>query len=87
MYILRGVSECMRHLTYTYREDCIHHVGDDVYLDIQRYHLEVACRGFSAMGPGQGRLGNKSAEISLYIYASLQKTRGTGPIARLPIDI
>ena len=72
--MLHDVSECMRHLTSTLacRGDYIHYVEDDMYLDIQRYHLDVAGRGFLAVGTGQGRLGNsKFAEISLYIYGTL----------------
>ena len=30
----------------------MHYVGDDTHLDIERYHLEVACRGFLVVGTG-----------------------------------
>ncbi len=83
--MLHDISECMRHLTSTVEvtlacrgdhtyDICMytHYVEDDMYLDIQRYHLEVAGRGVLAVGTGQGRLGNnKFVEIILYIYGTL----------------
>ena len=67
-------------------------VGDDTYLDMQRFRLEVICRGFLAVGTGQGKLGsNNSTGTSFYVYGIYtvlcKDVRGKGPIACLPKDI